>query len=419
MLKSERGSITVFTLTVMLFFIVILMGIFVSTNNARKAQKSADTSIIDTYQKDVNLVNEIYNEKILQIDKTKKTQPVKINWDSENIIHNTEEDNAIATASIDILDNQVDLNSTKCMVNTSSEEIGTDSELWTTEQAINVTSTSGKIKTTVTYDTSFYVHVLVIRKDNSRVETISKGLNVNKTQGRQETEEVAYSYEEVAHWGGNGYPATYQTKIIIRNDIQDFKNWIVSFQVPEGLNSNEVTCYGASKVEVNGNIVTVYSQSWNGDLNKGDYLQIECQMTFNDSVDFNITNVKLTGEQKIEYNYDSIIEKEENGIKYKYEVTNNWGNNDDSHTFQFRVYINVNSDISDWTTSFKVPVGVKSENAYCWDASKIEIDGQDVKTYANNWNNSLKSGDILELNFQLTFDKNVEFKIENLQFNTK
>lgn len=417
MLKSERGSITVFTLTVMLFFIVILMGIFVSTNNARKAQKSADTSIIDSYQKDVNLVNEIYNEKILQIDKTKKTQPVKINWDSENIIHNTEEDNAIATASIDILDNQVDLNSTKCMVNTSSEEIGTDSELWATEQAINVTSTSGKIQTTVTYDTSFYVHVLVIRKDNSKEETISKGLNVNKTQGAQETEKVPYYFEEVSHWGGNGYPATYQIKIIIKNDIQDFKNWIVSFQVPEGLNSNEVTCYGASKVEVNGNIVTVYSQSWNGDLNKGDYLQIECQMTFNDSVDFNVTNVELTGEPKNEYNYDNIVEKEENGIKYKYEVSNHWGD-DQSYTYQFRIYINVDKDISDWNTCFKIPNGIKSENAYCWDASKVEIDGQSVKLYSNDWNKMLKKGDVLELNCQFTFDKSVDFKIEDLNFNT-
>ena len=77
MLKSERGSITVFTLTVMLFFVIILMGIFVSTNNAKKAQKSADTSIIDTYQKDVNIVDEIYNEKILQINKTKKINLLK------------------------------------------------------------------------------------------------------------------------------------------------------------------------------------------------------------------------------------------------------------------------------------------------------------------------------------------------------
>ena len=188
MLKSERGSITVFTLTVMLFFIVILMGIFVSTNNARKAQKSADTTIIDTYQKDVNIIDEIYNEKILQINKTKKTQPVKVNWDSENIIHNTEEDNAIVSIDISVLDSQVDTENLKCIVSTSVEPIGTDSELWNMEQATTVSSETGKIQTTVTYDTSFYIHILIIKKDNSKEEIVSDELKVSKSQSTQETE---------------------------------------------------------------------------------------------------------------------------------------------------------------------------------------------------------------------------------------
>ena len=59
--KSERGSATVVTLTVVLFFTIILMGVYVSANNANRAQKNADTTIIDKYGEDVNYINEIYN----------------------------------------------------------------------------------------------------------------------------------------------------------------------------------------------------------------------------------------------------------------------------------------------------------------------------------------------------------------------
>ena len=60
--KSERGSATVVTLTVVLFFTIILMGVYVSANNANRAQKNADTTIIDKYGEDVNFINEIYND---------------------------------------------------------------------------------------------------------------------------------------------------------------------------------------------------------------------------------------------------------------------------------------------------------------------------------------------------------------------
>ena len=63
--KSERGSATVVTLTVVLLFTIILMGVYVSANNANRAQKNADTTIIDKYGEDVNFINEIYNEKKL------------------------------------------------------------------------------------------------------------------------------------------------------------------------------------------------------------------------------------------------------------------------------------------------------------------------------------------------------------------
>ena len=62
--KSERGSATVVTLTVVLFFTIILMGVYVSANNANRAQKNADTTVINKYEDDVNNIDIIYNEQL-------------------------------------------------------------------------------------------------------------------------------------------------------------------------------------------------------------------------------------------------------------------------------------------------------------------------------------------------------------------
>lgn len=412
--KSERGSATVVTLTVVLFFTIILMGIYVSANNANKAQKNADTTIIDKYGEDVNFINEVYNERVQKKNSVNSMNYANIVWNSSDIVY-LNENMATVSASVDITDGDVEINSCKLISNNEVTPIGTESDDWNSADAVQISNKKGTVQVTTEADKTLYIHVLVVRKDSSKGEAISKALKVKSMKA---SKDINYTYEITGSWGGNGYLATYQTKIIVRNDIQDFKNWKVSFNVPEGLNSDGFTCYGASKVEINNNIVTLYSQSWNGDLNKGDYLQIECQITFKDSVDFDITNVELTGEPKTEYNYNNIVEKEENGIKYKYEVTNNWGD-DNSHTYQFRIYITANDDITDWNTSFRVPQGIKSDNAYCWNASKVEINGQNVKVYPNDWNKSLKKGDILELNFQFTFNKEIDFKIENLQVNTK
>ena len=56
------------------------------------------------------------------------------------------------------------------------------------EQATTVSSETGKIQTTVTYDTSFYIHILIIKKDNSKEEIVSDELKVSKSQSTQETE---------------------------------------------------------------------------------------------------------------------------------------------------------------------------------------------------------------------------------------
>lgn len=56
-LKKENGSITLFVLVSMLFFIIVLMGIFVNTNNKIQKQEKEIQQIQKSYQKeDINFL---------------------------------------------------------------------------------------------------------------------------------------------------------------------------------------------------------------------------------------------------------------------------------------------------------------------------------------------------------------------------
>lgn len=182
MFKSQRGSITVFTLTVMLFFVIILMGIFVSSSNARKAQKTADLSLIEHYQKDVNLVNEIYNEKQAQYLKTNYTEVGKIKWQNKDIVKNSD-GNFEAKANVEIKNDDID--NCKYIINNTKKYIGTTSNKWE-EQSINEITfndenvISGTITTNVESNKIYFVHVLITYKSGKKIEVISNALNVKE-----------------------------------------------------------------------------------------------------------------------------------------------------------------------------------------------------------------------------------------------
>ena len=175
--KSERGSATVVTLTVVLFFTIILMGIYVSANNANKAQKNADTTIIDKYGEDVNFINEIYNEKKLN-NVNLNSNSAKIKWNGENIEY-TSVSEANATAQIDILDENVDLQNCKFVVNNNRNYIGIDDNSWLTSDAVAVTEKSGTVQTTIKGDNTYYIHLLLAKNDNTKEEIISDAIQVS------------------------------------------------------------------------------------------------------------------------------------------------------------------------------------------------------------------------------------------------
>ena len=175
--KSERGSATVVTLTVVLFFTIILMGVYVSANNANRAQKNADTTIIDKYGEDVNYINEIYNEKKLN-NVNLNSNLAKVKWNGSEIQYSNLSE-AKATAQIDILDENVDLQNCKFIVNNNRNYIGIDDNSWLTSDAVAVTEKSGTVQTTIKGDNTYYIHLLLAKNDNTKEEIISDAIQVS------------------------------------------------------------------------------------------------------------------------------------------------------------------------------------------------------------------------------------------------
>ena len=174
-LGNERGSVTVFTLTVVLFFTIVLMGIYVTANNANKAQENADKLIIDKYEEDVNLINEIYNEKLNEYNKINK---VYVTLDKESIQY-TDENHANISVKIDIYDTQADINLCKGIKNDSKEKIGVNSDEWNSNEAFNITNNNGSISTNVETKEDCYIHVLITKLDGEKYEYVSKNINIS------------------------------------------------------------------------------------------------------------------------------------------------------------------------------------------------------------------------------------------------
>ena len=63
-LNSEKGGITVFVIVSFLFTMIILMSIFWKNTNYQVTVLQAEQRIKDTYEKDLNNINEVYNNII-------------------------------------------------------------------------------------------------------------------------------------------------------------------------------------------------------------------------------------------------------------------------------------------------------------------------------------------------------------------
>ena len=61
-IKKEKGAIATFVVVTVFFFVIILMGAYISTMNLKKSQLQSDIRIQELYGGNVNKIDQIYNE---------------------------------------------------------------------------------------------------------------------------------------------------------------------------------------------------------------------------------------------------------------------------------------------------------------------------------------------------------------------
>lgn len=71
---NEKGSVTVFIIIAILLFVFALFSIFFAQGNKKTANDNSVDKIEKQYNKDLNNINEIYEEQLNQVNQTQTNQ---------------------------------------------------------------------------------------------------------------------------------------------------------------------------------------------------------------------------------------------------------------------------------------------------------------------------------------------------------
>lgn len=66
LLKKENGSITLFILLAILFFLIVIFSVFIASSNEEQSQTSEIDKIKQEYEEDVNNINQIYHDTLYE-----------------------------------------------------------------------------------------------------------------------------------------------------------------------------------------------------------------------------------------------------------------------------------------------------------------------------------------------------------------
>ena len=83
--KNEKGAITLFVLLACLFFVFILTGTYISNLNRLQVQEQEVRQIQENYEKDIDRVDEIYENLSKSMKVTLSQNPPNGTWTNEEV----------------------------------------------------------------------------------------------------------------------------------------------------------------------------------------------------------------------------------------------------------------------------------------------------------------------------------------------
>ena len=89
--KEEKGAITLFVLLACLFFVFILSGVYISNLNKMQVQEQEIKQIQDNYARELNRIDEIYDEISKNVRTNLSQNPENSTWTKEVTLTGTGE----------------------------------------------------------------------------------------------------------------------------------------------------------------------------------------------------------------------------------------------------------------------------------------------------------------------------------------
>lgn len=114
-----------------------------------------------------------------------------------------------------------------------------------------------------------------------------------------------------------------------------------------------------------------------------------------------------------------LSEYEKGNSTYIWSIDRNWQQGGTTYVmYNIKLSIvNMDKDIDQWVISFDIPNSFSEERTNVWGASLTTYKNGRLTLVSQNWNGYVAKGSTLDLDFQLAFNDNKDFYIENLTLN--
>ena len=168
-LVEEKASMAIYVFIVLFSFLIILSSLYFSITSIRKGQLITIMKIKQSYEKDNQNIEEIYQSKWAEINDT--IAPTATITVSSTVALTGKSINAT------VLQEDSKLNFSKCryVYNTVEASIGTDESNYTGGE---LTSDTNNLELRTDTVGRYYLHVLTVDKKNNMTETISSPIDV-------------------------------------------------------------------------------------------------------------------------------------------------------------------------------------------------------------------------------------------------
>lgn len=299
-LKQEKGSVTLFVLVSMLFFVLFVSGMYMLGSTKEQSQIGQISKIKQTYEKGMEEIDEIY-------ETMKEKYPYIVTYEINNTEEQNEEYVHDVTMSLanntqeDINDWEIELQSEETQVLTCSEanyEVEQDEiKLSNTDDNGSVTSNNSvsfRMRVATTNDTYTPTVTSVTVNQNSTNSDIESATQNNGTQEEIPVQEkdipIELKIEEVNNWpDGQDICQIYEITIKRVNENM-MTGWKFNIQIAS---SAEIQSAWNADYTVNNGVVTFTNKDYNGTINLNEEIIVGFIIKNKERQTLNITNVQI------------------------------------------------------------------------------------------------------------------------------